>query len=205
MNQPVTVWSLILCGFLFASSFQAVADNPPVVADVILTNGKVWTVDPAKPEVEAVAVWHGRILTVGNNDQIQKLVGPRTHVVDLKGRRVVPGFYDSHVHLLGSGLRLSEVALKDAKDEAEFGTRKEQLEKLLEKIRVELFFVDYAPIIAISALKGEGMTRLFKLIEHIRKLEKAGCVQTALTTYHQPLTTYNFIPHVCATRSAPKL
>ena len=54
------------------------------------------------------------------------------------------------------------------KEAADFGTRKEQLEALLEKIRVELFFVDYAPIIVISALKGEGMTRLFKLIEQIR-------------------------------------
>ena len=54
------------------------------------------------------------------------------------------------------------------KDEAEFGSRKEQLAELMEKIRVELFFVDYAPIILISALKGEGMTRLFKLIELIR-------------------------------------
>jgi GTP-binding protein len=54
------------------------------------------------------------------------------------------------------------------KEAAGFGTRKEQLEALLERIRVELFFVDYAPIIVISALKGEGMTRLFKLIEQIR-------------------------------------
>lgn len=55
------------------------------------------------------------------------------------------------------------------KEAADFGTRKEQLEALIEKIRVELFFVDYAPIIVLSALKGEGMTRLFKLIEQIRK------------------------------------
>jgi GTP-binding protein len=54
------------------------------------------------------------------------------------------------------------------KEAADFGTRKEQLEALLERIRVELFFVDYAPLIVISALKGEGMTRLFKLIEQIR-------------------------------------
>ena len=54
------------------------------------------------------------------------------------------------------------------KEAADFGTRKEQLEALIEKIRVELFFVDYAPIIVLSALKGEGMTRLFKLIEQIR-------------------------------------
>ena len=55
------------------------------------------------------------------------------------------------------------------KAEGEFGSRKEQLAELMEKIRVELFFVDYAPIILISALKGEGMTRLFKLIEQIRE------------------------------------
>ena len=55
------------------------------------------------------------------------------------------------------------------KDAAGFGERKEQLEALLERIRVELFFVDYAPIIVLSALKGEGMTRLFKLIEKIRE------------------------------------
>ena len=54
------------------------------------------------------------------------------------------------------------------KEAGGFGTRKEQLEALLERIRVELFFVDYAPIIVLSALKGEGMTRLFKLIEQIR-------------------------------------
>lgn len=54
------------------------------------------------------------------------------------------------------------------KEEAGFGNRKEQLAALLERIRVELFFVDYAPIIVLSALKGEGMTRLFKLIEQIR-------------------------------------
>ena len=54
------------------------------------------------------------------------------------------------------------------KESGGFGERKEQLAALMEKIRVELFFVDYAPIIILSALKGEGMTRLFKLIEQIR-------------------------------------
>ncbi|MEI6351822.1 MAG: ribosome biogenesis GTPase Der [Verrucomicrobiota bacterium] len=54
------------------------------------------------------------------------------------------------------------------KESGGFGERKEQLAALLEKIRVELFFVDYAPIIVLSALKGEGMTRLFKLVEQIR-------------------------------------
>lgn len=52
-----------------------------------------------------------------------KLAGPNTKFLDLKQRRVVPGFHDSHLHLLSGGLQLSRVSLKDAKDEAEFGKR----------------------------------------------------------------------------------
>jgi predicted amidohydrolase YtcJ len=87
----------------------------------LLINGKIWTVNKKQPEAEALAIWRDRILAVGTTAEIRKLAGPKTQVIDLKGKRVVPGFYDSHVHLLGSGMRLSEVALKDAKDEAEFG------------------------------------------------------------------------------------
>jgi GTP-binding protein len=54
------------------------------------------------------------------------------------------------------------------KDEAGFGARKEELAALMERIRVELFFVDYAPLVVISAMKSEGMTRLFKTIEQVR-------------------------------------
>ena len=93
------------------------------VADLILLNGKVWTVSPALPQAEAVAVWRDRILAVGKSDDLKSLAGPKTRIIDLKGRRVLPGFYDSHIHLLGSGLRLGEVALKDAKDETDFGKR----------------------------------------------------------------------------------
>src|SRR5438552_4149718 len=77
-------------------------------ADLVLLNGKIWTVNKAQPEAEAVAVWHGRITAVGNSNDIRALVGEKTKVIDLKGRRVIPGFYDSHIHLLGSGERLSE-------------------------------------------------------------------------------------------------
>jgi len=54
------------------------------------------------------------------------------------------------------------------KEEAGFGSRKEQLAKTLERIREELFFVDYAPVLLLSALKSEGLGRLFRLIEQIR-------------------------------------
>jgi predicted amidohydrolase YtcJ len=105
-------------------SAPTLAEGPaPPAADLVLVNAKVWTVDRARPEAEALAAWHGRILAVGRGDEVRRLVGPATRVLDAGGRRVVPGFYDSHVHLLGSGLRLNEVALKDAADEKEFGRR----------------------------------------------------------------------------------
>jgi predicted amidohydrolase YtcJ len=135
MNQSLTIGLFVIGSLLFGSDLQAAADPPPAVADAVLVNGKVWMVDHAKPEVEALAVWHGRIFAVGTSDQIKELVGERTRVIDLKGRRVLPGFYDSHVHLLGSGMRLGEVALKDAKDEAEFGKRLQEFDKKLPRDR----------------------------------------------------------------------
>jgi predicted amidohydrolase YtcJ len=109
--------------------------DPAPAADLALINGKVWTVNKAQPEAEAVAVWRDRILAVGGTAAIKPLIGPKTRVLDLKGRRVVPGFYDSHVHFLGSGQRLSEVALKDAADEAEFGRRLRAFDQKLPRDR----------------------------------------------------------------------
>ncbi|MFO0807098.1 MAG: amidohydrolase [Gemmataceae bacterium] len=99
------------------------AANAPAQGPVVSTfvNGKIWTGDSANPQAEAIAVANGRILAIGTNGRIQSLAGPGITPIDLQGRRVVPGFYDSHVHMLGSGLRLSQVALKDAADEAAFG------------------------------------------------------------------------------------
>src|SRR5258708_19486100 len=99
------------------------AAEPVGAAAVVVVNAKIWTVNPKQPEAEALAVVRERIVAVGKEADIRALIGSKTRVLDLKGRRVVPGFYDSHVHMLGSGLRLSQGALKDAKDEAEFRKR----------------------------------------------------------------------------------
>ncbi len=103
--------------------------------DLVLLDGKIWTVNRKQPEAEAVAIWRDRILFVGSSDEARKLIGPKTHVLDLKGRRVVPGFYDSHVHLLASGVALARVALKDAKDEEEFGRRLREFDRKLPRGR----------------------------------------------------------------------
>jgi predicted amidohydrolase YtcJ len=128
--------SIILAFLPLAASvaYRSGANDSPV-ADLILTNGRIWTVNRAQPEAEAIALWHGRIIAVGKNGDIERLAGPGTRRVDLIGRRVVPGFYDSHIHLLGSGQRLSEVALKDAADEAEFGRRLAEFDRKLPRGR----------------------------------------------------------------------
>ena len=101
---------------------SSLAPNP-VAADLVLRNARVWTVDPTQPEAEAIAIWRDRILFVGKDTDVVALIGPKTHVIDLKGRRVLPGFYDSHLHMLSGGRLLAQVNLKDCKDEAEFGAR----------------------------------------------------------------------------------
>jgi len=94
-----------------------------VDADTIVFRGKIWTGDASKPEVTAMALWNGAILKVGSDDEIKALAGPKTKRIDLGGKRVVPGFHDSRLHVLGGGLQLARVELKDRADEAEFGQR----------------------------------------------------------------------------------
>ncbi|HSQ54920.1 MAG TPA: amidohydrolase, partial [Gemmata sp.] len=105
------------------------APEPVVAADAVFVNGRIWTVDPAKPEAQALAAWKGRILKVGTDVEVKQLAGPATRVIDLGGRRVVPGLYDSHVHFLGGGLSLARVDLKDSMDEEEFGRRLAEFDK----------------------------------------------------------------------------
>lgn len=116
MRRVCTVAMVILFG-------AAAANHQPIAADLVLLNGKIWTVDRARPEAQAVAVWRGRILAVGSNDEIRRLIGDSTQVIDLGGKLVLPGFIDNHTHFLSGGFWLGEVKLKDAKNEEEFGQR----------------------------------------------------------------------------------
>ena len=83
-------------------------------ADLVLRNGHVVTVDPARPEAQAVAVSAGKILAVGSDRAIQRYIGPRTRVIDLKGRLLIPGFIDAHAHFMGMGEALKELDLTKA-------------------------------------------------------------------------------------------
>jgi predicted amidohydrolase YtcJ len=70
-----------------------------------------------------VAVRDGRVLAVGADADVEATIGPKTRVVELRGRLAVPGFNDAHVHFLDGGFGLLSVDLRDAKDEAELARR----------------------------------------------------------------------------------
>ena len=79
--------------------------------ETIITNAKVLTMDEAHPGAEAVAFACGRILAVGGRAEVEALAGPGTRVVDAGGRTLLPGFVESHLHLVLGGNELSQLQL----------------------------------------------------------------------------------------------
>jgi hypothetical protein len=88
--------------------------DPDGPADVVFTGGTVYTVDPARAWAQAVAVQGGRIVTVGSDQSVADLIGPKTEVHDLRGRMLLPGFQDAHVHPPSGGLEMLECNLNEA-------------------------------------------------------------------------------------------
>jgi predicted amidohydrolase YtcJ len=93
--------ALGIVGALTSDDFAA---NDEAVADLILTNGEITTLDPKKPSVSAVAMKAGRFIAIGNDQEVLTHRGGKTQVVDLQKRTVVPGLNDSHLHLIRGGL-----------------------------------------------------------------------------------------------------
>ncbi|MFC7400590.1 amidohydrolase [Chelatococcus sp. GCM10030263] len=75
-----------------------------MIADLILVNGRFTTLDQANPNPQAVAIAGGRFIGAGSEQEMRALAGPATQVVDLGGRRAVPGLIDSHMHIIRGGL-----------------------------------------------------------------------------------------------------
>ncbi len=84
-------------------------------ADLILTNGKIVTLDPNQPQVEALAVRGDRIDAIGTTAAIAKHRGSNTKVLDLQGKLAIPGFIEGHGHFLGFGQSLMNLDLSTAK------------------------------------------------------------------------------------------
>ncbi|MFN7050815.1 MAG: amidohydrolase family protein, partial [Gemmobacter sp.] len=80
-----------------------------MTADLILIHARVLTMDAANPHAEAVAVAGGKILAIGATAEIAALAGPDTRVIDAAGRSVLPGFVESHLHLVLGGAELTHL------------------------------------------------------------------------------------------------
>src|SRR5258706_3251339 len=114
--------TIVLCGSLVASAGFVAAQARPA-ADLIVTNAKIWTVDPNRPKAEAVAVLGDRIVAVGTAAEVDGWRGADTRLIDAGGKLVLPGFNDAHVHFVSGGFQLDSVDLKDADSPAEFARR----------------------------------------------------------------------------------
>jgi len=92
--------------------------KPPGVADLAIVNARVWTA--AGTEAGALAIVGDRFAVVGTDTQIQRWVGPNTRIIDARQKRVVPGLVDCHIHLVGGGLQLARLNLRDISSRDQF-------------------------------------------------------------------------------------
>ncbi len=103
------------------------------MADLVLLNGTVWTVNPDQPWAEAVALKGDKILEASSSEERKGMIGDNTQVIDLKGDLVLPGFIDSHTHFLDGGFSLLSIRLRGAESREEFITRIDDKAKEIEK------------------------------------------------------------------------
>jgi len=95
----------------------------PDSSDLVIRNARIWTGVPASPWASALAIRGDRIVAVGDAAAVDPLIGAVTEIIDSPAGLVLPGFIDSHVHLLPSGFELSSIQLRDAQTPEEFARR----------------------------------------------------------------------------------
>lgn len=108
---------------LMVAAGGSAAQRSECTPETIIVNAKIHTVDAARPAAQAVAICGEVIHRVGTTEEIGKLAGPKTRVIDAAGRLVIPGFNDAHVHLLDGADELVGVDLRPAKDEQDMARR----------------------------------------------------------------------------------
>jgi len=130
MKQVVPMLLLAVASSMSAQNDTSMQHPPKPRADLIFTHGNIYTgmVDTTASlgsgkRAEALAVVGDRILGVGTRDEIMKLKGPETKIIDLGGHFVMPGFNDAHMHLASAGLEKMNVDLVGAKSLDEFRER----------------------------------------------------------------------------------
>ena len=114
---------LVLAGLcLSVLACDAPADRTSASVTLALVNGRIWTGDPGRPWVDALAVSDHRIAAVGTSDAVELLAG-EAEVIDLRRRLVLPGFIDTHTHLLDLGDPTGTLNLATVRSRRQFVTR----------------------------------------------------------------------------------
>ena len=108
------LFTIFLTVFLTISNLQAQNMKTAFI------NGKIYTVNKEQPYAEAVVVEGNKIISVGSNDEVKKLIDESTNVIDIKGKLMLPGFIDNHVHFISGGFYLLGIDLRPANSTAEF-------------------------------------------------------------------------------------
>ncbi|HLH00064.1 MAG TPA: amidohydrolase [Bryobacteraceae bacterium] len=114
MKHRKHAWYISLCSIVGMVGL-AYAQTSGQSADLLILNGKVYTADGSGKFEEAVAIRGNKVLRVGRTQEISAWRGPKTQVIDAHGSAVIPGFNDTHVHLLSGGLALDNVMLQGAR------------------------------------------------------------------------------------------
>lgn len=110
--------SIFVCVALFSATY-----SQAIHADLVVINANIQTIDAKRPTAKSMAVMGDRIVVIGSDADTKSLIGPKTRVIDAKGKLIVPGFNDAHVHFMETGYQLSSVDLRDAKSPEEFVRR----------------------------------------------------------------------------------
>jgi predicted amidohydrolase YtcJ len=115
MTRPLRP-SRLLAAALLALTAAGRSISAAEPADLVLRGGSVYSMDASRSWAEAVAVKDGRLVYVGSDRGVGARVGPRTKVVELRGRLVLPGFVDAHIHPVSGGVELGQCDLNDRPD-----------------------------------------------------------------------------------------
>ncbi len=101
----------ILAALSLVPALLAQGTTSAAPADLIVTNGRIYTAEGARPVVDALAIRGGRIVFAGDRLGARALTGPNTQTLDLRGQTVIPGMTDAHAHVAGLGSALRNVDL----------------------------------------------------------------------------------------------
>lgn len=115
--------SLFSIPAVLASDAASDAPSQPADVDVIVTNARIYTLNPQQKWAEAIAVRGDKIVAVGERKQLEALRGPATRVIDAGQRLLLPGFTDCHIHFMDGSLGLTRVDLNEATTVAEIQRR----------------------------------------------------------------------------------